>query len=112
MRTFLFPFACTLLFAGIGRAEFDAGPAKPNATQSAFDGMASRRPAQKPDLLIVDFVEIGNLVIWPAQFPVRFVPFGAPGGRVRVIHRPANVPSQPYIVNPTGYYWDGATMTK
>jgi hypothetical protein len=112
MRIFLLPLACALVFAGIGRAEFDAGPAKPKATQSAFDGIASSRSPQKVDLYTVQFLELGNLVIAPVQFPMRLAPCTAtPGARVKVTHRPANVPSQPYAVNPIGYYWDGA-MTK
>jgi len=113
MRTFLLPLACTLLFAGLCRGEFDAGPAKPRATQSALDGIGGSRPARKPEYFIVDFVEIGNLVFVPAPFPARLLPGAAiPGARVKMTHRPANVPSRPYAVNPIGFYWDGATLTK
>ena len=113
MRTYLLALAVVVLFGvAPSRAEYDAagiGPAKPKATQSAFDGIAGSRPAPKLDALTDIFMHSGNLVIWPAQFPVRLLP--SPGTRVKVIHRPANVPSQSYTVIPITYYWDGA-MTK
>ncbi|HEY1861493.1 MAG TPA: hypothetical protein VGG61_14120 [Gemmataceae bacterium] len=118
MRSPLLPLALVALLASVhpSRGEFDrSGGAsmKPTSTQSAFAGMANRRPAQKPDVL-ADFLMLnGNLVFVPAQFPVRLLPIGAKeGARVKLIHRPANIPSQPYAVNPIEYfYWDGA-LTK
>jgi hypothetical protein len=90
--------ACPFAFASRGRGEFDAGPAKPTQASGAatFGGMASNRPAVKNPYTILYRIDVKNVA---GPFVVGYA-FKEPllsTIRKHRDHRPANIPSLPYV---------------
>jgi hypothetical protein len=92
-----------LIITATCRAEYEAAgdaSAKPKSIGATFgDGMASKRPAAKNPYTILDHLDVKNVAAPFVGFaiPIEFSDSATRRVRTPRTHRPANIPSLPYV---------------
>jgi hypothetical protein len=103
MRFTFLAVVCLLALANRGRSEYDAGSTAP-AKPAAFNDSAANRPRQNSDVVVY---HVGGLTLTHTKrIHTRInTQFAMPVGKVKATHRPANIPSSPYVDPPFACVW-------